>query len=154
VSSARHDQTNTTWDVVIVGAGPAGAATAITLARFGQRVLLVEEQGSIRVKLGESLPPTSIGLVKHFLGDPEGPEQNLPGLFRTAGNHHRVVDRDLHGVNDRPASSTYGQTFDAQLEELRDAGCIKMYRENVTGANNDWRELPKGLDHLAPGERG
>ena len=53
-----------------------------------------------------------------------------------------------------PASSTYGQTFDAQLEELRDAGCIKMYRENVTGANNDWRELPKMLDHLVPGERG
>jgi len=51
-----------------------------------------------------------------------------------------------------PASSTYGQTFDAQLEELRDAGCIKMYRKNVTGANNDWRELPKMLDHLAPSE--
>jgi flavin-dependent dehydrogenase len=36
--------------------------------------------------LGETLPPTSIGLVKHFLGDPEGPEQQLPGLFSTAGN--------------------------------------------------------------------
>jgi hypothetical protein len=29
-----------------------------------------------------------------------------------------------------------------------------MYRENVTGANNDWRELLKMLDHLALGERG
>ncbi len=38
------------------------------------------------LKLGESLPPASIGLVKHFLGDPEGPEQQLPGLYRTAGN--------------------------------------------------------------------
>jgi hypothetical protein len=29
-----------------------------------------------------------------------------------------------------------------------------MYREKVTGANNDWREVPKMLDHLAAGERG
>lgn len=50
--------------------------------------------------------------------------------------------------------SAYGQTFDAQLEQLRDAGYIKMYREKVTGANNDWRELLKMLDHLALGERG
>lgn len=84
--STGHNGTHTTWDVVIVGAGPAGAATAITLAKFGQRVLLVEERASTRFKLGESLPPTAIGLVKHFLGDPEGAEQNLPGLFRTAGN--------------------------------------------------------------------
>lgn len=87
--STRHDAadlTDTVWDVVIIGAGPAGAATAITLARFGQRVLLVEERVTTRFKLGESLPPTSIGLVKHFLGDLEDPVQNLPGLFRTAGN--------------------------------------------------------------------
>lgn len=75
-----------TWDIAIVGAGPAGAATAITLARFGWRVLLLEERVSASFKLGESLPPASIGLVKHFLGDPEDPEQQLPGLFRTAGN--------------------------------------------------------------------
>lgn len=70
----------------MVGAGPAGSATAITLARFGQRVLLVDEQVSPRFKLGESLPPTCIGLVKHFLGNLEGAEQNLRGVFRTAGN--------------------------------------------------------------------
>jgi DNA invertase Pin-like site-specific DNA recombinase len=30
--------------------------------------------------------------------------------------------------------STYGQTLDAQLEQLRGAGCTKIYREKVTGA--------------------
>jgi flavin-dependent dehydrogenase len=81
-----RDRTSTTWDVVIIGSGPAGSATAITLARYGQRVLLVEKRESPSFKLGESLPPTSIGLVKHFLGEPEGPEQQFPGLFSTAGN--------------------------------------------------------------------
>ncbi|MBV6273519.1 tryptophan 7-halogenase [Alcaligenaceae bacterium CGII-47] len=84
--STRYDQTSASWDVVIVGAGPAGAATAITLAKLGQRVLLVEERASVRFKLGESLPPASIGLVEHFLGDLGQAEHRLPGLYRTAGN--------------------------------------------------------------------
>lgn len=86
MSSTRPDQANTAWDVVIIGAGPAGAATAITLAKFGQRVLLVEERVTAAFKLGESLPPNAISLVKHFLGDIEGSAQSIPGLFRTAGN--------------------------------------------------------------------
>jgi DNA invertase Pin-like site-specific DNA recombinase len=32
--------------------------------------------------------------------------------------------------------STVGQTLDAQLEQLRAAGCEKIYREKVTGAHN------------------
>lgn len=87
--STSDDQAGTAWDVVVVGAGPAGSATAITLAKFGRRVLLVEERESSSFKLGETLPPASIGLVKHFLGDPDDPEQELPGLFRTAGNVSR-----------------------------------------------------------------
>src|SRR5437899_5811555 len=48
--------------------------------------------------------------------------------------------------------STYGQTLDAQLEQLRGAGCTKIYREKVTGARNDRRELLKLLKGLAPGD--
>src|SRR5438132_12363040 len=46
--------------------------------------------------------------------------------------------------------STYGQTLDTQLEQLRGAGCTKIYREKVTGAHNDRRELLKMLNALAP----
>ncbi len=48
--------------------------------------------------------------------------------------------------------STYGQTLDAQLEQLRGAGCTKIYREKVTGAHSDRRELLNMLDDLAPGD--
>jgi hypothetical protein len=48
--------------------------------------------------------------------------------------------------------STYGQTLYAQLEQLRGAGCIKIYREKVTGAHSDRRELLKLLRGLAPGD--
>src|ERR1700693_3521999 len=48
--------------------------------------------------------------------------------------------------------STYGQTLDAQLEQLRKAGCAKIYREKVTGARADRRELLKMLKAVAPGD--
>ena len=48
--------------------------------------------------------------------------------------------------------STYGQTLDAQLEQLRKAGCTKIYREKATGARPDRRELLKMLKALAPGD--
>jgi DNA invertase Pin-like site-specific DNA recombinase len=50
--------------------------------------------------------------------------------------------------------STYGQTLDTQLEQLRAAGCSSrnIYREKVTGARADRRELLRMLDRLAPGD--
>src|SRR5271154_4104011 len=48
--------------------------------------------------------------------------------------------------------STYGQTLDAQLEQLRAEGCAKIYREKASGAQPDRRELLKLLKVLAPGD--
>ena len=51
--------------------------------------------------------------------------------------------------------STYGQTLDSQLEQLRKAGCggRDIYREKVTGARADRRELNWMLGKLAPATR-
>ena len=48
--------------------------------------------------------------------------------------------------------STYGQTLDAQLGQLRKDGCAKIYREKVSGARPDRRELLKLLKALNPGD--
>src|SRR5271170_2291793 len=50
--------------------------------------------------------------------------------------------------------SSYGQTLDAQLEQLRAAGCgsRNIYREKATGARADRRELNRMLGKLAPGD--
>ena len=50
--------------------------------------------------------------------------------------------------------STYGQTLDAQLEQLRAAGCgsRNIYRVKVTGARADRRELLRMLDRLTLGD--
>jgi DNA invertase Pin-like site-specific DNA recombinase len=50
--------------------------------------------------------------------------------------------------------STVGQTLDSQLEQLRAAGCgsRNIYREKVTGARPDRRELNRMLGKLSPGD--
>src|SRR5215469_509656 len=48
--------------------------------------------------------------------------------------------------------STYGQTLDAQFEQLRRAGCTKIFREKVTGARADRRELLKMLKAIGSGD--
>lgn len=48
---------NATYDVLILGAGPAGCAAATVLAEHGRRVLLVEREEFPRYRVGESLIP-------------------------------------------------------------------------------------------------
>src|SRR3954468_10280878 len=48
--------------------------------------------------------------------------------------------------------STYGQTLDAQLAELRKDGCAKIFREKASGARADRRELLRLLKAIAPGD--
>ena len=48
--------------------------------------------------------------------------------------------------------STYGQTLDAQLEQLRAEGCAPIYREKASGAQADRRELQRMLKALGPGD--
>jgi DNA invertase Pin-like site-specific DNA recombinase len=47
--------------------------------------------------------------------------------------------------------STYGQTLDAQLEQLRKEGCNPIYREKASGAQPTRRELLRMLKALGPG---
>jgi DNA invertase Pin-like site-specific DNA recombinase len=45
--------------------------------------------------------------------------------------------------------STYGQTLDAQLEQLRREGCAKAFREKASGAQADRRQLLRLLKGVA-----
>lgn len=47
----------TSWDVIIIGGGPAGSTAATTLAQAGRRVLVLEKERFPRFHIGESLLP-------------------------------------------------------------------------------------------------
>jgi DNA invertase Pin-like site-specific DNA recombinase len=48
--------------------------------------------------------------------------------------------------------STVGQTLEAQLEQLKAAGCAAIYREKVSGAKVDRKELGRLLKSLVSGD--
>ncbi len=51
-------------DVVIIGAGPAGAIAAATLLKYGYQVLIIEKMNFPRFVIGESLLPHCMDLLK------------------------------------------------------------------------------------------
>ena len=50
-------------DVLVIGGGPAGSTAAITLARSGRRVLLLEKDRHPRFHIGESLLPMNLPIL-------------------------------------------------------------------------------------------
>jgi flavin-dependent dehydrogenase len=54
------------FDVAVVGGGPAGAATALRLARAGIRVALYEASGYDGLRMGETLPPAVNPLLQEL----------------------------------------------------------------------------------------
>jgi flavin-dependent dehydrogenase len=54
------------YDVIVVGAGPAGAATAARLAARGHRVLLLERSRFDEPRIGESLAPAVAPLLRQL----------------------------------------------------------------------------------------
>lgn len=54
------------WDVVVVGAGPAGSTAAGYLAPLGHRTLLLERGRFPRHRIGESLLPSMMPVLEDF----------------------------------------------------------------------------------------
>jgi len=48
-----------TYDVAIIGGGPAGSVAGAALARNGRRVVILEKKNFPRFRVGESLLPAS-----------------------------------------------------------------------------------------------
>lgn len=57
---------NQTYDVIIIGAGPAGTSTAAIIAEAGHRVLILERESFPRYHIGESLIPFTYGPLERL----------------------------------------------------------------------------------------
>lgn len=60
--------TEETFDVVVIGGGPAGATASTLVALQGHRVLLLEKERFPRYQIGESLLPLTVHAICAMLG--------------------------------------------------------------------------------------
>src|SRR5688572_9590679 len=86
-------------DVIVIGAGPAGAATAALLKRLGYEVEVWEKARFPRHRIGESLPPRAVALLKH-LGFEVSGFAVMEGHTSIWGNPepHRAVFEEGYGL--------------------------------------------------------
>ncbi|MCP2313635.1 tryptophan 7-halogenase [Kitasatospora paracochleata] len=131
------------YDVVVAGAGPAGAAAAIALVRAGRTVLLADA-GRGPAPVGEALPAAARVLLRDLGADRALTGGHLPCLANRSawgspalGSTDSILDPYGHGWHlDR-------QLFDRQLREhARDQGARVLtgtvVRPSARAADGGW----------------
>src|SRR5512138_3557027 len=89
---------STTYDLIVIGAGPAGCSAAITAARAGASVLLLERGRYPRHKVcGEFVSAESLELLEHLLDGSRGllttsPRIHKSRVFLTAGGFEAPIE--------------------------------------------------------------
>ena len=104
------------YDVIVVGGGPAGTAAAITAARRGARVLLLERGRYPRQKVcGEFLSAESLDLLRDLLRDEPGALAALSAAPRIGRARVCVGAKRFEAKIDPPAASLARYDLDAWL---------------------------------------
>lgn len=80
-------------DIAVIGAGPAGAATAIRAARAGARVVMFDKAPHGRDKVcGDGLTPRAVGALQELKIDLDDEAHRIDGLRMIAGRTVRQLD--------------------------------------------------------------
>ncbi|HLM63895.1 MAG TPA: NAD(P)/FAD-dependent oxidoreductase [Acidimicrobiales bacterium] len=169
-------------DVAVIGAGPAGAAAAITLARIGRAVTLVDRARFPRDKIcGDGLTTGALRLLEHLgldpaavaswqpvddvvVRSPSGREVTFP-LPRDRGAYAAVARRaDLDaalvdlartaGVKVLDGHACTGASEDGEGVTLEVDGLGELRAPFAIAADGMWSPVRKHIGLATPGYRG
>ena len=139
------------WDVVVVGGGPAGAATAIHLGARGHRVLLVERSTMPgRKACGEGLFPGGVRELEHLgvARSAEAQGLRLEGVSLSVGSTRAVARFDARG----PCAIGVARTLlgPLLLDRARSVGAQVVTGVDIRG----FEAHARGLRVVVPTEEG
>ena len=150
----------TDFDAVIIGAGPAGASSAILLARAGWSVALVEKQRFPRRKVcGECIAASNLPLLEALgigtaFDAAAGPELRSVALMR--GDEQVIADLPPAPHQKYRWGRALGrETLDTLLlEQARSAGATVLQPwsvDAISGSVGDWHCLVHPVDDKGVG---
>jgi geranylgeranyl reductase family protein len=124
-------------DVAIVGAGPSGTAAAITLARAGRDVVLLDKATFPRDKIcGDGLTAGALRLLESLGLDPAAVPswQPVDDIVVTSPSHHEVTFPLPRGDGLFAVVARRAELDAALLDVARSAGVKVLDGHGVTGA--------------------
>jgi flavin-dependent dehydrogenase len=132
-------------DVAVLGGGPAGVATSLTLSRHGYSAVVVEQSNYRNIRIGEMLPPAarpllvSLGVWNRFLAE----NHSRSFAVRSAWGQPHLYDNDFMFNPHGSGWHVDRARFDAMLARAaEDAGacvCRGAHLISFEETRKDWR---------------
>lgn len=136
----------TEFEVCVVGAGPAGTATALRLAQLGKRVALCETLAFPRPHVGESIPGSVVTLLEALgLGEFMASSGAVSSRFSTVAWGGETSRYEVHGG---PSHIVDRGAFDLALLRAATAMCeLSVFQPaRVVGVAHDGAQWRVRLD--------